>query len=93
MPPSRGARVVARTGNLGHLYRFRLNGGRNTFQFDNNRLKDNVADNLAIDDFTTEGEEILFGTNFGIVTDVQTGADGNLYLVSPAGTIRRISKP
>jgi hypothetical protein len=31
-----------------------------------------VADNLALDDFVTEGEEILFGTNLGIVTDIQT---------------------
>jgi hypothetical protein len=52
-----------------------------------------VADNLASDDFTTEGDEILFGTNFGIVTDIQTGPDGNLYLVGPAGTVRRISRP
>ena len=85
--------AVARAANLGHLYRFRLNGGRNRFEFDDDRLKDNVADNLAIDDFTTEGEEILFGTNFGIVTDINTGPDGNLYLVSPAGSILRISKP
>jgi glucose/arabinose dehydrogenase len=85
--------AVARATNLGHLYRFRLNGGRNRFEFDDNRLKDNVADNLAVDDFTTEGAEILFGTNFGIVTDIQTGPDGNLYLVGPAGTIRRISRP
>ena len=41
----------------------------------------------------TEGEEILFGRDFGIVTDIQTGPDGNLYLVGPAGTIRKISKP
>jgi hypothetical protein len=46
--------------------------------FDDNRLQDTVADNLAIDDFTTEGEEIFFGTNFGIVTDIQAGPDGNL---------------
>lgn len=85
--------AVARATNQGHLYRFRLNGGRNKFEFESDLLKDTVADNLAIDDFTTEGEELLFGTNFGIVTDIQTGPDGNLYLVSPAGTIRRISKP
>jgi glucose/arabinose dehydrogenase len=85
--------AVARATNSGNLYRFRLNGGRNRFEFDDDGLKDNVADNLAVDDFTTEGAEILFGTSFGIVTDIQTGPDGNLYLVSPAGTIRRISKP
>jgi glucose/arabinose dehydrogenase len=85
--------AVSRPTNLGHLYRFRLNGGRNRFEFDDDDLKDNVADNLANDDFTTEGEEILFGTDFGVVTDIQTGPDGTLYLVSPAGTIQRISRP
>jgi glucose/arabinose dehydrogenase len=85
--------AVSRPTNLGHLYRFRLNGGRNRFDFDDDDLKDNVADNLANDDFMTEGEEILFGTNFGVVTDIQTGPDGTLYLVSPAGTIQRISRP
>ena len=62
--------AVARAANPGHLYRFRLNGGRDRLVFDDPRLKDRVADNLARDDFATEGEEILFGTDFGIVTDV-----------------------
>lgn len=85
--------AVARATNRGHLYRFRLNGGRNQFKFDDDRLKDKVADDLVLDDFTTEGEEILFGTNFGIVTHIETGPDGALYLVSPsAGSIRKISK-
>ena len=85
--------AVARPANAGHLYRFRLNGGRTRLIFNDPRLKDLVADNLALDDFTTEGEEILFGSNFGIVTHIQTGSDGALYLVSPsAGNIRKISK-
>jgi aldose sugar dehydrogenase len=84
--------AVARPANPGHLYRFRLNGGRTQFTFDDDRLADKVADNLVLDDWMTEGEEILFGTGFGVVTDIHTGADGSLYLVSPGGTIRRISK-
>jgi len=85
--------AVARTANRGHLYRFRLNGGRNRFMFEDDRLKDKVADNLATDDFASEGEEILFGTNFGIVTHIETGPNGALYLVSPsAGSIRKIWK-
>ena len=80
--------------NPGHLYRFRLNGGRNRFVFDDERLRDKVADNTGRDDWMTEGEEILFGTDFGIVTDIQTGPDGAVYLVSPSsGTIRKIWKP
>lgn len=85
--------AVARSTNPGQLYRFRLNGGRNKFEFDDERLKDKVADNLARDDWETEGEEILFGTGFGIVTDIQTGPDGALYLVGPGGSIRKIWKP
>ena len=52
-----------------------------------------MADNTASDDFLTEGDEILFGMNFGIVTDIQTGPDGALYLVGPAGTVRKITRP
>jgi glucose/arabinose dehydrogenase len=89
--------AVARPANQGHLYRFRLNARRTQFRFDDERLADKVADNLALDDFVTEGEEILFGSDFGIVTDIQTGPDGHLYLVSPGvmpqtGTIRKISR-
>lgn len=85
--------AVARPANVGHLYRFRLNQRRTAFVFDDPRLQDKVADNLALDDFTTEGEEIRFGSSFGIVTHIETGADGALYLVSPStGTIRKISK-
>lgn len=85
--------AVARATNAGHLYRFRLNGGRTRFRFDDPLLRDKVADNLALDDFTTEGAEILFGSNFGIVTHIETGRDGALYLVSPSGgSIRKIAK-
>ncbi|HEX5053983.1 MAG TPA: PQQ-dependent sugar dehydrogenase [Planctomycetota bacterium] len=79
--------------NPGNLYRFRLNGGRNKFQFNDPRLRDKVADNLGRDDWVTEQQEILFGTDFGIVTDIQTGPDGDLYLVSPShGSVRKVFK-
>ena len=85
--------AVARPTNAGHLYRFRLNRQRTAFRFTDPGLQDKVADNLALDDFETEGGEILFGTGFGIVTHIETGADGALYLVSPsAGAISKISK-
>lgn len=85
--------AVARAANPGHLYRFRLNGERTGFLFDDPLLQDRVADNTATDD-PTESEEIRFGTGFGIVTDIQTGPDGALYLVSPSdGSIRKISRP
>jgi len=86
--------AVARGTNPGHLYRFRLNDERTKFVFDDERLRDTVADNTVGDDFQTEGEEILWGLNFGIVTDIQTGPDGALYLVGPSGgAIRKIYKP
>jgi glucose/arabinose dehydrogenase len=85
--------AVARPTNAGHLYRFRLNGLRTAFRFTDPGLQDKVADNLAGDDFETEGREILFGTGFGVVTHIETGADGGLYLVSPsAGSVRKIAK-
>jgi aldose sugar dehydrogenase len=84
--------AVARPTNTGHLYRFRLNERRDRLIFDDPRLQDRVADNTAGDDFMTEGEEILFGTDFGIVTDIQSGPDGRLYLVSLSrGEILRLS--
>ena len=30
----------------------------------------------------TESQSLLFGRNFGVGTDVQTGPDGDLYVVS-----------
>jgi glucose/arabinose dehydrogenase len=85
--------AVARPTNAGNLYRFRLNRLRTGFRFTDPALQDKVADNLALDDFETEGAEILFGTGFGIVTHIETGPDGALYLVSPsAGGVSRISK-
>lgn len=85
--------AVARATNAGHLYRFKLDHSRKRFAFTDDRLKDRVADNLALDDFTTEGEEILFGLDFGIVTDIQTGPDGAIYLVGPSsGAVRRIGR-
>jgi hypothetical protein len=49
-----------------------------------------VADNR--DKFEiTESESLLFGRNFGIATDIQTGPNGNLFVVSLSdGTIYEI---
>lgn len=30
----------------------------------------------------TESESLLFGRNFGVATDIQTGPNGNLFVVS-----------
>ena len=45
------------------------------------RLTDGAADNLLKWDLT-ESENLLFGRNFGVVTDLHTGPEGDLYVVS-----------
>ena len=65
----------------GYLFRFNLTGNRRQIAVDDPRLRDRVADNLAKHDIT-ESESFLFGRNFGVVTDVQTGPNGNLFVVS-----------
>lgn len=65
----------------GHLFRFKLNATRTNFVFDDPRLADGVADNVCKFDIT-ESESLLFGRNFGVVTDIKTGPDGNLYILS-----------
>jgi glucose/arabinose dehydrogenase len=75
--------VGAATPNLegGYLFRFELTGNRRTIAVDDPRLEDRVADNLAKHEIT-ESESLLFGRNFGIATDIQTGPNGNLFVVS-----------
>jgi glucose/arabinose dehydrogenase len=65
----------------GALFRFKLNPGRTDFVFTDSRLADGVADNLAKRDIT-ESESLLIGQNFGIVTEIQTAPNGNLFVVS-----------
>ena len=65
----------------GHLFRFNLTGNRRKIAVDDPRLEDRVADNLAKYDIT-ESESLLFGTNFGVGTDIRTGPNGNLFVVS-----------
>lgn len=76
----------------GHLFLMRLTGNRETIAVDDPRLQDRVADNLDKWDLT-ESESLLFGTGFGIATDVQTGPDGDLYVVSLThGSVYEISR-
>jgi glucose/arabinose dehydrogenase len=65
----------------GYLFRFRLTGNRRRIAVDDPRLEDRVADNLAKHEIT-ESESLLFGRNFGVSTDIQTGPNGNLFVVS-----------
>jgi glucose/arabinose dehydrogenase len=74
-----GAATPATRG--GHLFRFKLTGNREQIAVDDPRLQDRVADNSAKNDIT-ESETVLFGTDFGVGTDVETGPNGNLFVVS-----------
>jgi aldose sugar dehydrogenase len=76
----------------GHLFRFELTGNRRNVDVDDPRLQDGVADNLHKWELT-ESESLLFGRNFGVGTDIQTGPDGNLYVVSLShGVVYEISR-
>jgi aldose sugar dehydrogenase len=74
----------------GQLFRFNLTGNRRRVAVDDPRLEDRVADNFEKYGIT-ESESLLFGTGFGVGTDVQTGPNGNLYVVSHTlGTVFEI---
>ncbi len=87
-----GAAVPAMDG--GYLFRFRLTGNRRAIAVDDPRLEDRVADNLEKHSFVApdttepgtlgiiESESLRFGRDFGIATDIATGPNGNLYVVS-----------
>ena len=78
----------------GFLFRFKLNASRLHFSFTDAKLADRVADN--VDKFDqTESESLIVGKDFGVVTDIQTAPNGNVYVVSLSnGTIYEIkSKP
>jgi hypothetical protein len=65
----------------GHLFRIELTGDRRAVDADDPRLADGVADNINKWNLV-ESESLLFGRNFGVGTDVHTGPDGHLYIVS-----------
>jgi aldose sugar dehydrogenase len=77
----------------GYLFRFNLTQDRRKVAVRDRRLRDRVADNFAKFDIT-ESESLLFGRNFGIGTDIQTGPNGNLFVVSLSdGAIYEIFRP
>jgi glucose/arabinose dehydrogenase len=73
--------------NGGNLYFFQMNDNRNGLKLDKfgSALSDKVVDN------NQEFSSIIFGTGFGGITDIKTGPDGFLYIVSIGdGAIYRI---
>jgi hypothetical protein len=65
----------------GYLFRLRLNRTRRQIAVRDSALEDKVADNLNKFDIT-ESETLLFGRGFGVGTDIHTGPNGNLFVVS-----------
>jgi glucose/arabinose dehydrogenase len=75
-------------GNNGNIYHFDLNNDRTELVLQG-PLADKVADNIS------ENQNIIWGKGFGIITDIQVGPDGYLYILSvnlpqERGTIFRI---
>lgn len=75
----------------GFLFRFKLTPDRQHFLFSDARLADLVADNDDKFDIK-ESESLLIGRDFGITTDIQSGPNGNLFVVSNSnGSVYEIS--
>ena len=76
--------------NNGLLYRFILNEARNDLSFDKG-YEENTAPlaDREIND-PKENQPIVFGQGFGGITDLQTGPDGYLYVLSYDGSLFRI---
>ena len=75
-------------GDYGHgnLYRFQLNDQRTDFKLDAPGLADRVVESKG------DLESIIFGKGFAGITDIKTGPDGYLYVLSfNDGTIYKIS--
>ena len=81
--------------NNGNIYLLKLNKERNGFEFQSEQLKDltvNIDPNNTYGNFHESMSEIMFGTNFGLISDLKFGPDGALYVVSLIeGTIYRIT--
>jgi glucose/arabinose dehydrogenase len=82
--------ILVGDNNCGQIYRFRPNAARDALDFTSTVLQDRVADNGGLT-CTAEMDEIRYGSGFGVVTDLENGPDGRLYVVSLTnGAIYRI---
>ena len=75
--------------NNGNLYYFELNDNRTGIKFDSNDLEEDLTDQVADDE--EELSQIVFGSGFeGGITDIETGTDGFLYVLTFNGNVYRI---
>jgi glucose/arabinose dehydrogenase len=65
----------------GFLWRIEVTGNGLNVAVEDPRLADKVADNDHKWEIT-ESESLLFGSGFGVGTDIETGPNGNLFVVS-----------
>ena len=65
----------------GYLFRFKFSDDRKHFKFTDPLLNDSVADNTDKFDLA-ESETLAIGRDFGVATDIQTGPNGNVFVVS-----------
>ena len=78
--------------NHGNLYFFEVNGDRKGLTFHDPRLLDLVADPVKEAE-DSELSSLIFGEGFGGITDIETGPDGLLYILTyEGGKIYRIMK-
>ena len=68
--------------NDGRIFRFEMNASRDGFTFTHVGLADLVGDS------ETEMAELAWGSGFSAVTDMRSGADGSLYVLSFTGLYR-----
>ena len=80
--------------NYGNLYFFQVNGDRTGVTFQDPRLFDLVADPVKEeDDDVSELSSLILGEGFGRITDIETGPDGLIYILTyEDGKIYRITK-
>lgn len=71
--------------NCGQISRFHLNATRDDLLLASAPLLDRVADNGGATCTSAEMMEIRFGSGFGVITDLEAGPDGRIYVVSLSG--------
>jgi glucose/arabinose dehydrogenase len=70
--------------NNGNLYFFKVNKDRTGLELGGAGLQDLVADN------NIESQAVTLGTGFAGITDIETGPDGYLYILTYNGNLYRI---